>query len=92
MKRTHRTNSEPVVAVVVVHVAIARIEIEVPRVVRVIRVERTRPVVTVRASIVETAFVAVAGGRQEETYSIASAVILFSGLKECLFASQPPHR
>ena len=45
--KDNRTNRLAVVAVVVVHVAIARIEVEVPRVVRVVLVERTRPVVTV---------------------------------------------
>ena len=43
-----RPNGETVVAVVVVvHVGVARIEVEVPRVVRVVGVERTRPVVAV---------------------------------------------
>ena len=56
-----------VVAVVVVHVGVARIEVEVPRVVRVVRVERTRPVVAVAACVVETAIVAVARSGQEET-------------------------
>ena len=53
--------------VVVVHAVIARIEVEVPRVVRVVRVERTRPVVAVAACVVETTIVAVARSRQEET-------------------------
>ena len=56
-----------VVAVVVVHVGVARIEVEVPRVVRVVRVERTRPVVAVRASVVELTVPTVARSGQEET-------------------------
>ena len=56
-----------VVAVVVVHVGVARIEVEVPRVVRVVRVERTRPIVAVAAHIVELIVPAVAGSGQEET-------------------------
>ena len=58
--RAHSSDRLTVVAVVVVHVVIVRIEVEVPRVVRVVRVERTRPVVAVAACVVETAFVAVA--------------------------------
>lgn len=56
-----------VVAVVVVHVGVARIEVEVPRVVRVVRVERTRPVVAVAASVVKLIVPAVASSGQEET-------------------------
>ena len=63
---TNRTHTDPAVAVVAVHVVVARIEEEAPRVVRVVCVERTRPVVAVAACVVETAIVAVAGGRKEE--------------------------
>ena len=46
-----------VVAIVVVPVHVVRIEVHVVGVVRVVRIERTRPVVAVRTSIVERAFV-----------------------------------
>ncbi len=59
-----------VAAVVVAHTATARIEVEVPRVVQVVRGERTRPVVAVASSAVETAIVAVASGGQEETIAV----------------------
>ena len=49
-----------VVTVVVVHVGVARIEVEVPRVVRIVRIGRTRPVVAVVAHIVDRSPVAVA--------------------------------
>ena len=84
-RRTHWSDRLAVVAVVVVHVDVARIEVEVPCVVRVADVERTRPVVAVAACVVEAAIVTVAGSGQEEYSSmIASAVLLFSGPKECL--------
>ena len=67
LTRTHWSDRLTIVAVVVVHVVVVRIEVEVPRVVRVVRVERTRPVVAVAASVVEAAIVAVASGGQEET-------------------------
>ena len=52
------------------HEATGRIEAEVPRVVRVARAERTRPVATVAAGTVEAASEAVASGRQEETVAV----------------------
>lgn len=55
-----------VVAVVVVPIPIARIEVEVVRVVRVVRIERGRPVVAVGAGIVELAIPAVARSRKEK--------------------------
>jgi len=58
-------HGKPVVAVVVVPVLVARIEVEVVRVVRVILVARGRPIVAVRPCVVERRTVAVAGGRQE---------------------------
>ena len=62
-KCSHRTDRLPVVAVVVVPVEVARIEVEVPRVVRIVRIRRRGPVVAVRAGVVEVRVVAVAGGR-----------------------------
>ena len=46
-----------VVPIVVVPVHVARIEVHVVGVVRITRIERTRPVVAVRTSIVETTIV-----------------------------------
>ena len=62
-KCSHRTDRLPVVAVVVVPVEVARIEVEVPRVVRIVRIWRRRPAVAVRAGVVEVRVVAVAGRR-----------------------------
>ena len=70
LSRTNWTHSVTEVAVADVHVVIARIEVEVPCVVRVVRVERTRPVVAVAACEVEAAIVAVASGGQEETVAV----------------------
>ena len=56
-----------VVAVVPIGgIDIARIEVAVVRVVRIASVERRRPVVAVRARVVEAAAIAVAGGGEEE--------------------------
>lgn len=54
-----------VVAVVVVPVRVARVEVEVVRVVQVARVECGRPVVAVRPRVVQLAISAVACGGQE---------------------------
>lgn len=59
---THRVT---VVPIVVVHVEIARIEVQVATVVRIARIERTRPVVAVGTRIVETRPIAVARSREE---------------------------
>ena len=59
----------PIVADAAAHAVIARPEVEDPRVVRV-RVERTRPVATDAACVVETAIVAVARSGQEETVAV----------------------
>jgi len=56
-----------VVAVVVVRVVIAGIEVEVPGVVRIVRIERTGPIVAVTAHIVEVRIVTITGGRKETT-------------------------
>lgn len=55
-----KTHSLTVVAVVVVHVRFVRVEVEVPRVVLVVR--RSRPIVAVVAYVVHIRTVAVAGG------------------------------
>ena len=59
------TDRLPVVAVVVVPVDVGRIEVHVPRVVRIVRIEGRRPVVTVGANIVEVGVVPVASGGKE---------------------------
>ena len=53
----------PVVAVVV-RVHVVRIEVHVVRVVRVVRIERRRPVVAVGTDVVQVVVVAVARGGQ----------------------------
>ena len=69
---THWTHSEPKdAAVVVVQVAIVRIEVEVPSEARIDRIERTRPVAAERTSKVETHPIAVASGRQEKTVAVS---------------------
>lgn len=62
----NRSDRVAVVAVVVVRIDVSIVEVQVPRVVRVVRIERRRPVVAVRTLIVETRFVAVARRRQEK--------------------------
>ena len=52
------------------HAVIARIEEEAPRAERDVRLERTRPVVTVNASVAELAIPADASGGQEETAAV----------------------
>ena len=56
----------------VVHTVIDRTDVEVPRTVRVVRVERTRPVVTVGTGTAETAIVAEAGSGQEDRVAVRS--------------------
>ena len=53
-----------VVTVAVVPVDIVRIEVHVPRVVRVVRIERRRPIVAVGAGIVKIVVVAIARSRE----------------------------
>ena len=66
-------NRVAVVPIVVVHVHVARIEVHVVRVVLVVLVGSTRPVVAVRADIVHVRTVAVACGREEDSARTASA-------------------
>ena len=73
-----RADSEPIAASVVAHVASDRIEVEVPRGVRVVRVfwipighaKRTRPIVAVVACIVELVVPTVARSGQEKTVAV----------------------
>ena len=55
----------PVVTVVVVPVNIVGIEVDVPRVVRIVRIERRGPVVAVGTGIVEIRVVPVTGSGKE---------------------------
>ena len=66
------TNGQPVVALVVVHVVIDRIEVEFPRVVRKVRAERTRPVVAIGTGIGELTAVADARSGQEDEQTIVT--------------------
>lgn len=59
------TNALTVVTVVVVRVGIARIEVEVATVSGIARIKRRRPVVAVRALIVERSAIPVARGGQK---------------------------
>lgn len=83
-------NGLPVVTVVVVHVAIARIEVEVPRVVGIARVERTRPVVAVGTGIVETTIVAVASSGQKDTTCLRQRYCCFRGQRNALLQANDP--
>ena len=61
----HGAHRVTVVAVVVVPVRIPGVEVQVVRVVRVALVERGRPVVAVRARVVELAIPAITSGGKE---------------------------
>ena len=62
----HSTHSVAVVAVAVVRVVIAGIEVQVPRAVRMALVERSRPVVAVGACVAEATIVAIAGSGEKD--------------------------
>ena len=68
-----------VVAVVVVPVGVARIEVEVVGVVRVVRVLSGRPIVSVLTSVVEVAVPAVASSGQSCKTCGSSLLILMVG-------------
>ena len=65
MLYTDGANALAVVAVVVVRVDIAGIEVQVVSVVAIARIERTRPIVAVATCIVEARIVAITGSRQK---------------------------
>ena len=79
----HRAHTLTVVAVVDVPIRVARIEVQVVGVVRVRRVLRGRPVVAVRAGIVEVGAVAVARCWQEQQACSDSLLILMEGGVSC---------
>ena len=66
-KSSHRTHRPPEVAVVVDPEDVARREAEAPRAERIARIRRRRPVVAVRAGVVEARVVADAGRRKKDT-------------------------
>ena len=68
-----------VVAVVVVPVPVAGIEVHVVRVVVVVRVERTGPVITVTARVVEVVVPAVASGREEDAHEFGGHLVWIGG-------------
>ena len=67
---TDRPHGEAIIAVAVAHAAVARIEAEAPRVVRVACAEGPRPVVAVGAGVAELTAPAVASGRKEEDHPV----------------------
>ena len=73
LRHAHSTDALTVVAVVVVPVHVARIEVKVVGVVGVVSIQRARPIVAVRTRVVERASVAVARGGQAD--NSATAVI-----------------
>lgn len=77
------TNVLTVVTVVVVRVGIARIEVEVATVSGIARIKRRRPVVAVRALIVERSAIPVARGGQE--YQLAATVCWYGWKTEFRF-------
>ena len=80
----HCSDRLTIVAVVGVHAAIARRDVEGTRVVRTARVERTRPVEPAATCVVETAITAVASGRKEECLTVH-----LRGEETALFAILP---
>ena len=76
--RTYWANAKPIVTVVVVPVHTAGIEVHAPREVRVVREERTRPIVAVSACIEERTVAAVARCGEEDTITVALAGYLIS--------------
>lgn len=86
---THRTYRKPVIAVVVVHVLVVRVEVEVPRVVRIVRIQHTRPVVAVLTRVVETRTVAVASGGQAACeLTLVSVPFVYNIFEICCFTSE----
>ena len=71
--RAHWTDTEPIVPMDVVPIHETRIEAQDVRVERVVRVERTRPVVAVAACVVERTGDAAARCGEENTIAIALA-------------------
>ena len=61
-------NRLSIVAVVVVRVVVVGVEVHVLGVVRVVRVERTRPIVAVRTCVVQLIVVAIASRRKPQLF------------------------
>lgn len=79
----HSTHRLPVVTVVVVPIVIVRIEVEFVRVVRIALVQRTRPIVAVRTSVVETAIVAITRSGEEKKRRLPDSHIKRNATKGC---------
>ena len=71
---THSTDRKPVNAAVAVHALVVRTEAKVPRAVRAVREERTRPVEAVAASVVERTARKVASGGQKEAVAVRASI------------------
>ena len=69
-RRTHKTYCETAGLFVEVRAVINRIEVEAPHKVRVVGIDRTRPVFAVAANVFYLVAHTVAGGRKEETLSV----------------------
>ena len=69
----NRADGSTVVAVVASHVHVVRAEEHVPRVARVARAERTRPIVAVEARVVQVIAVATARHKEKNMVTIGAA-------------------
>ena len=67
---THSTDRKPEVAGFFLHHLVVRFEAEAPRVVRTVRVERTRPIVATSPVEVGRITIVVAGGGKKETVAV----------------------
>ena len=73
----HRTDRIAVVTVVVVSVEVTIFKIQVPSVVRIVRIERARPIVAVVACVAQSAIFAIASSRKEENTLPATKAAVF---------------
>lgn len=85
----NRPHTLTVVAVVVVRVRAIRIEVEVVGVVRVRRVLRRRPVVAVRAGIVEVGVVAIPGSRHSQKAYSSLLILMIGGVPYFFVLGRP---
>ena len=66
MLRRDRAHSVPIVAVIVVHFAVSTIEVEFVSIVDILATQRSRPIVSVLADIVDSAIFCVTNSREEQ--------------------------
>ena len=66
MLKTHRTHSVSIVAVIVVHFAVSTIEVEFVSIVDILATQRSRPIVSVLADIVDFAIFCVTNSMEEQ--------------------------